>query len=115
MSDARRIGSDAEDRAAEYLLNKGWTLVGRRIKLTHGEIDLICLDEETVVFVEVRSRTKGGAEESITAQKMNRLRLSAEEFIAKSGYEAVPAMRIDVLAENGGVWTHISSAIESAD
>jgi len=115
MSDARRIGSDAEDRAAEYLLAKGWTLVGRRIKLSQGEIDLICLDGETVVFVEVRSRTRGGAEESITPQKTNRLRLSAEEFIAKSGYEETPPMRIDVLAENSGVWTLISSAIESAE
>lgn len=113
MSDARRLGSDAEDRAADYLLALGWTLIGRRIKLSYGEIDLVCFDDETLVFVEVRSRTKGGAEESISPKKVERIRLSAEEFVAKSDFDNIPPMRIDVLAENANEWTHIKNAIES--
>ena len=53
----RRLGSDAEDAAASYLLDLGYTLITRRAKTARGELDIVCLDGECLVFVEVKSRS----------------------------------------------------------
>ena len=46
MPNLRQLGAEAEDRAATYLLGLGYTLVTRRFKAAHGEIDLVALDGE---------------------------------------------------------------------
>lgn len=54
----RAKGNIGEDIAAEFLLSKGYHLIERNHYTNHTEIDIIALspDEETVVFVEVKSR-----------------------------------------------------------
>ena len=67
MPDKRALGREAEDRAARYLLEQGYTLVTRRFSSKGGEIDLVALDGETMVFVEVKARSGkfGTPEEAI--------------------------------------------------
>jgi len=48
-------GQEAEDLAARYLQAKGYTVIERNWKWHRGELDLICLQGETVVVVEVKS------------------------------------------------------------
>jgi putative endonuclease len=81
----RRIGREAEDRAAAHLLNKGYTLITRRYKGRRGEIDLICLDGEQLVFVEVKAWNAPGysPEEAIGLEKALALRRAADEYLAK--------------------------------
>jgi putative endonuclease len=58
-------------------------LVTRRFKVRHGEIDLICLDGDTLVFVEVKSRWSPGytPEDSIGPEKARALQRAAEEYM----------------------------------
>jgi putative endonuclease len=60
-------------------------LLARNWRCRHGEIDLIAEEDGTVVFAEVRSRTSnsfGGAAESITSAKRDRLLAAARLYLS---------------------------------
>lgn len=50
-------GKMAEDRAAEFLKNKGYKILARNIRLKKIEIDIVCTKENQIVIVEVKFRT----------------------------------------------------------
>ena len=78
-------GREAETQAAAYLEERGLRLVERNFRIRGGEIDLVCRDGKTLVFVEVRLRSRsdfGGAGASITAGKRRRLILAARHYLA---------------------------------
>lgn len=78
-------GALAEERAAAYLMQQGLHVLVRNWRVRGGEIDLICREGETLVFVEVRLRKNrqfGGAAESITATKQARIVLAARHYLA---------------------------------
>jgi len=107
----REVGSRAEDRAAEYLLGLGYTLVARRVKTRSGELDLIAMDGDVLVFVEVRSRKVGvWPEESVGARKVARLRRAAREYLA-AATSAEMAWRFDLVSMEGDEIRHLSGAV----
>jgi len=66
-------------------------MLARNFRVKGGEIDLICRDGATTVFVEVRRRSInpnadfGGAAASITVRKQRRLILAARHWLARHG------------------------------
>lgn len=104
----RATGTEAEDAAATYLLEKGYTLVTRRHRLGAVELDLVCLDGDTLVFVEVKRRSGPGiAEDSIGKRKIANLRRAAERYLASTG-ELGRAWRFDVIAiDRQGLRHHV--------
>lgn len=77
-------GRLAEDLAARFLSGKGLTVLTRNFRCRGGEIDVICRDGKTLVFVEVRLRRNaayGGAGGSITVSKQRRLILAAQHYL----------------------------------
>lgn len=56
MSDAGRVGREAEDAAARLLIERGFTIITRNFRVPGGELDLVALDGEVLVFVEVKYR-----------------------------------------------------------
>jgi putative endonuclease len=98
MSNLRRVGADGEDRAAEYLIAKGYTIITRRYTVRGGEIDLIALDGETLVFIEVKERRASGLvpEEAVGAEKVQRMIRAAERF--RADYENQRGIRFDLIA-----------------
>jgi putative endonuclease len=81
-SDLVQHGRAEEARAAEHLLEQGYTIVTRRYKVKRGEIDLICLDEDVLVFVEVKARRAKGylPEEAVGSEKAQALQRAGEEY-----------------------------------
>jgi putative endonuclease len=79
----RRLGADAEDRAATYLIEQGFTIVKRGYKAKSGEIDILALDGDVLVVVEVKERTRPGSrpEESVTAMKAKRMASAARQYL----------------------------------
>lgn len=78
-------GREAEALAARYLEGYGQRVLARNFLVRGGEIDLICQDGKTLVFVEVRLRSRndfGGAGASITATKRRRIILAARHYLA---------------------------------
>lgn len=98
MPDLRSIGREAEDKAAAYLLSIGYTLVTRRYTVKGGEIDLIVLDGETLVFVEVKQRDGRGMtpEESVDHKKTERLVVAADGYTHAMGEKR--DIRFDLVA-----------------
>lgn len=91
-------GEAAEELAAAYLQRQGLRLLARNWRVRGGEIDLVCADGATLVFVEVRlrrSRAFGGAAASITAAKKRRLILAARHYLQRHPGE--PACRFDAI------------------
>jgi putative endonuclease len=80
-------GEDAENACRVYLRSQGLKLVETNFSCRHGEIDIIMLDKNMLVFVEVRFRKNshfGGGLESVTASKQHKLRRTAELFLQKN-------------------------------
>ncbi len=103
-------GREAEDRAAKYLLSLGYTLVTRRFKSRHGEIDIIALDGDVLVFVEVKARSSEvvSPEESVTRVKAARFESAVAEYFSKTGQPEMPA-RYDLIAVRPNRLDHYKS------
>ena len=68
------LGKWGEEVAAKYLLNKGYIIIERDWKSGHRDIDIIAMDEETMVFVEVKARRNRTFMEPETAVDYHKLR-----------------------------------------
>ena len=81
-------GARAEEQAARFLAGRGLKILARNYRGRGGEIDLVCRDGATLVFVEVRLRTNrdfGGAAASIGPTKQRRLILAARHWLQRHG------------------------------
>lgn len=97
-------GDRAEDRALAYLLGHGMQLVERNVSSRLGEIDLVMLHADDLVFVEVRSRTRsdfGGAAASVGPAKQRRLQREAQRYLNRRYGDRWPPCRFDVCAIDG--------------
>ncbi len=93
------IGKKAEDIALKYLTKKGLSLITRNYRSRWGELDLIMQDSETLVFVEVRSRTHSNyssAAASIDFRKQQKLAKTALIYLQQ--FSTPPNARFDVIA-----------------
>ena len=99
----KQIGDAGEEIAARHLVAQGLAVLARNFRVKGGELDIVCRDGATVVFVEVRRRTRtdyGGAAFSITPTKQQRLILAARHWQMRHG---ASASRFDcVLLEGTG-------------
>ncbi len=80
----RSVGYLTEARAKQYLLDLGYTFVAQNFSVRGGEIDLIFLDLNQLVFVEVKARTsaeQGSPLEAITPTKLRHLQHTAQSFM----------------------------------
>ncbi len=74
-------GKRGEETAAALLRRLGWTILDRNWRSGRLELDLVCQEGSTVVFVEVKTRTLGGMQspaEALTLLKKERLVRAAE-------------------------------------
>lgn len=81
-------GARAEALAAAHLEKHGLVILARNFRVRGGEIDLVCREGPSTVFVEVRLRRHGGyggAGASITAAKQQRLILAARHWLLQKG------------------------------
>lgn len=77
-------GRAGEDRATAYLIEHGYCIVQRNVRLPGGELDLVCKDGETIVFIEVKLRTTGAFGSALTAvdrKKRATLRRLASDYL----------------------------------
>ncbi len=95
-------GESTEDEAYKFLVSKGLKPVCRNFRCKQGELDLIMLDNETLVIIEVRFRKTdkyGSAVESVTRTKQSRI--IAATHIYLSTYNTDRPIRFDVVAISG--------------
>ncbi len=126
-ADPRHVfGRFGEDAAAEHLRRRGFEILARNVRSSLGEIDLVALDGDVVVFVEVKARRRGPDDarrtraalvsglEAVDARKQRRLVRLAQAFLARAGWSG-RAARFDVVAVAGdGACTHVANAFDCA-
>jgi putative endonuclease len=81
------LGRQGEKRAAAFRKQQGIQVLARGVANHFGEIDLVGLDGDTIVFVEVRTRRSldaGHPAESVTAEKQGRLTRAALAFLKQN-------------------------------
>lgn len=96
-------GDAAEALARRHLEQQGLRLLAQNWRCRLGELDLVMLDADTVVFVEVRYRRHsawGGAAESVDARKREKLSRAAQHFLQQESRWAKYPCRFDVIAIN---------------
>ncbi len=93
------IGCKGEDLAANFLKGKGYKIVSRNYKTPIGEIDIIAKDKDTLVFVEVKTRSNdsfGYPFEAVDSRKRQKLKNIALLFLKKHKTDC--PVRFDVLS-----------------
>lgn len=93
------LGKIGEEIAAKFLKTKGFKIVETNYRIRGGEIDIVALDSQTLVYVEVKTRTSfefGYPEESVTPWKIKHLVRSAK-FYRNSRQNLPDLERIDVI------------------
>ena len=121
MTDKKVIGDKGEDFAALYFEKQGYKIKARNVHSRYGEIDLIAENGDTVVFVEVKTRSHDSldrAADAVTPAKQKKIILTALDYISKSNTDKI--MRFDVFEvyhANGRIYkfNHIKNAFEGSD
>ncbi|MEI2431303.1 MULTISPECIES: YraN family protein [Lysobacter] len=100
----RGRGAAVEAAARDHLLGYGLRPLASNAGFRVGELDLVMLDGDTVVFVEVRYRRDdryGGGAVSVDARKRRKLVLAALAFLQRHRALADRACRFDVVEAQG--------------
>ena len=96
-------GRKGERIACRFLLKQGFDVLARRYRSRSGELDIIAFEKETLVFVEVKSRSSrkfGEPWEFVDWQKQQIVRRTAEDFIADHDLGQY-AYRFDIISVLG--------------
>lgn len=94
----KKIGDLGENFAAELYEKSGYTAVARNYHSRFGEIDLIAENDDTICFVEVKTRkisSLGTPAEAVDYRKQKKLTLTAMKYLAEA--ECFKQPRFDVL------------------
>lgn len=110
----RAEGDRGEALACEYLLSRGYAILRRNYAIRGAEVDIIAKEGETIVFVEVKTRSStrfAAPREAVTPAKRQRIILAATRFLAE--YDLCEAnIRFDVIEVIGSGVTHLRAAFD---
>ncbi len=100
LTDKQILGKTAEHYALRYLLDHNLQLVKQNWHCRFGEIDLIMLDDDCLVFAEVRLRRgpQVSALESVDRRKQRKIIASARSFLHSNPGWQNHSCRFDVVA-----------------
>lgn len=89
----------AEGAAELFLRAKGFEILERRYRTPVGEVDIVAIDGQYLVFIEVKARaTVDIALESLTPKMRGRIQDASMHFLSANPQYAGYPMRIDVMA-----------------
>ncbi len=103
-SNNKTVGEKGEETACSYLKNLGWTILERNFRYSRvSEIDIIAKDNDTIVFVEVKTRTSanfGHPFEAINKNKLLNIFKAGLSYLQKTK-EHYKRYRIDIISVLG--------------
>ncbi len=102
MANTFEKGREGEDRATAYLIELGYRILARNVRLPGGEIDAVCADGSTLVIVEVKRRESRGFGSALSAVDA-RKRATLRRIVADYAQIVAPSARIrfDVVTLDG--------------
>jgi putative endonuclease len=115
-SEKKKTGDRGEELARLYLRKKGYRILATNYRFHHWEIDIVARDKDTVVFVEVKTRTTqdfGRPEDSVTSLKQKRIISASVKFLTENNLWGACCVRFDVISVSGNDEVcHIPGAFE---
>lgn len=84
MATHNELGKEGEKLACNFLLNKKYKIIEQNWRYLKAEIDLIAITENTLVIVEVKTRTNsyfGDPQDFISPKKIKLLVSAANEYV----------------------------------
>ena len=97
----RNIGKEKEELAAKFLARQGVKILEKNFSCRMGEIDLIGLDGECIVFVEVKYRTNtdyGYPQEAVSKNKRRKIVLVSGYYRMRNGLGDGTSFRFDIVS-----------------
>lgn len=120
MSEHNDVGREGEALAANFLQQKGYEIVDRNWRYGPKEIDIVARDGDTMVFVEVKTRSTLAFElpqEAVTKKKMKNLVEAADAYMIQNNIDLEG--RFDIVAVLNGnppkVIEHLEGAWQAND
>ena len=104
MTEKREIGNEGEAIARDYLTQQGYTLVDTNWQYGHLEIDIIAQKGNTLVFVEVKTRSSAAVLEpqmAVNQQKQRNIIRAANAYILKNRYDCEARFDIITVLKTG--------------
>jgi putative endonuclease len=98
MAKHNELGKQGEAAAVQFLENKNYTILEQNWRSGKAEIDIVAMDGQTMVFVEVKTRTENPFEQAALAvdgKKQRLLAKAAAAYMIKKEHES--AIRFDVV------------------
>lgn len=92
-------GQLGEQIAGQFLIENHYTILERNYRFSHSEIDLICVKDCILIFVEVELRYSneyGFPEESVNKKKQSSIKIAAENYIFTKDW--IKDIRFDVIS-----------------
>ena len=95
----KQIGSKGEKEAKEFLISNNYEILRTNFHSPYGEIDIIAQDDETLVFIEVKTRScdLDSALNSISISKRKKISKTASYFLSKNHSLEDMFTRFDVI------------------
>ena len=98
MSNHLDIGLAGELLACTHLVREGYTIIENNWRYKRAEVDIICTKGDTLVFVEVKTRTSvymGDPSSAVTRAKQKHIVRAADAYV--KDYEGDPDVRFDII------------------
>lgn len=121
MAQHNDFGILAEQLAADYLVNKGYTILSRNYRYLKSEIDIIARLEDLIIIIEVKARSNNNfinPEEAVGKKKIKMLLQGANHFL--ENYKEDLEVRFDIVSiimdkEKRTEIIHLENAFSSID
>ncbi len=109
----KKVGAKYEQIAAKYLEKQGYVILQVNYRCPMGEIDIITMEEECIVFCEVKYRTcSHTALEAVDERKQKRISRSAFWFLSERHLNHKKC-RFDVIGIEGKRMIHLKNAFDA--
>jgi putative endonuclease len=112
MNSALR-GKEGEEQAVAAIKTAGMEIIARNIRSKYGEVDIVALEGETIVFIEVKSWNSYNFEDlqySIDIKKQRKIIKTAKYFLSENRKYNKMTVRFDVIFVKNNSITHLASA-----
>ena len=108
MNYKKDFGKKGEEIASKYLNNNGYEVIKQNFRCKLGEIDLIAIKNNTIIFVEVKTRSStkfGTAEQAVDSKKKRHILRTSQVFLTKNELNNCN-LRFDVISVymNGDIY-----------
>lgn len=111
METTKQIGDKGEDLAVKYLKKKKYEIITRNFRTRYGEIDIIAIDEDMLVFIEVKAKSSdkfGSPADMITPKKLDKIKKTAKHYLQEKELGNIP-WRIDAILIKDEKLEHLKS------